>query len=64
MIRHYVISGGADLDRYLGKWVEVTGNEIRPDSLRGDPVVVVERVLQAWQGPVRQVDPAVRAAPE
>lgn len=44
VIRHYVISGGADLDRFLGKWVEVTGNEIRPDSLRGDPVVVATEV--------------------
>ncbi len=44
VIRHYVISGGADLDRYLGKWVEVTGNEIKPDSLRGDPVIVATDV--------------------
>lgn len=44
VIRHYVISGGADLDRYIGKWVEVTGNEIKPDSLRGDPVIVATEV--------------------
>jgi hypothetical protein len=44
VIRHYVISGGADLDRYVGKWVEVTGNEIKPDSLRGDPVIVATDV--------------------
>ena len=44
VIRHYVISGGADLDRHLGKWVAVTGNEIKPDSLRGDPVVVATDV--------------------
>ncbi len=44
VIRHYVISGGADLDRYAGKWVEVTGNEIKPDSLRGDPVIVATDV--------------------
>lgn len=44
VIRHYVISGGADLDKHVGKWVEVTGNEIRPDSLRGDPVVVATDV--------------------
>lgn len=44
VIRHYVISGGADLEKYVGKWVEVTGNEIRPDSLRGDPVVVATEV--------------------
>lgn len=40
VIRHYVISGGADLDKHVGKWVEVSGNEIRPESLRGDPVIV------------------------
>ncbi len=44
VVRHYVISGGADLDRHVGKWVEVTGSEIRPDSLRGDPVVVASDV--------------------
>lgn len=44
VIRHYVISGGADLDRFVGKWVEVTGTEMRPDSLRGDPVVVATDV--------------------
>jgi hypothetical protein len=44
VVRHYVISGGADLDRYVGKWVEVTGNEFKPESLRGDPVIVATDV--------------------
>lgn len=44
VIRHYVISGGVDLDKFVGKWVEVSGNEIRPDSLRGDPVIVATEV--------------------
>lgn len=44
VIRHYVISGGADLDKYAGQWVTVTGTEFRPDSLKGDPVIVATDV--------------------
>lgn len=44
VLRHYVVSGGADLDKFVGKWVEVTGTETHPDSLRGDPVIVATDV--------------------
>lgn len=44
VVRFYVVSGGADLDRHVGKWVEVTGTDSRPESLRGDPVIVATEV--------------------
>jgi hypothetical protein len=44
VVRFYVVSGGADLDKHAGKWVQVTGSETRPDSLRGDPVIVASEV--------------------
>jgi hypothetical protein len=54
-VQRYIVSGGADLDRYVGQWsadrrkfsgpvVEVSGSEIRPDSLRGDRVLVASDV--------------------
>ena len=44
VVRYYVVSGGADLDKHVGKWVEVSGTETRPESLRGDPVIVASEV--------------------
>ena len=44
--RHYVVSGGVDLDRYEGRWVEVSGEETKPDGMK-DPVLVVSQITAA-----------------
>lgn len=46
-VRHYVSSGGVDLDKYIGRWVEVSGDETKPESLRGDTLVVVTQITAA-----------------
>ncbi len=44
--RHYVVSGGVDLERYEGRWVEVSGEETKPDGMK-DPVLVVSQITAA-----------------
>ena len=44
VLRHYVISDGVDLDKHLNKWVEVSGREIKAESLRNEPVLVATEV--------------------
>jgi hypothetical protein len=46
-VRYYVTSGGVDLDKYLGRWVEVSGDETKPESLRGETLVVVTQITAA-----------------
>ena len=46
-VRHYAISGGVDLERYLGKQVTLVGEASYPDELRGDPLLVATQVKAA-----------------
>jgi hypothetical protein len=47
VVRYYVASGGVDLEKYLGRWVEVSGDETKPRELRGDTLVVVTQITTA-----------------
>lgn len=44
IVRHYTVSGGVDLEKYLGKWVTLTGDETKPEELRGDPLLTAKQV--------------------
>jgi hypothetical protein len=44
IVRHYTVSGGVDLDKYLGKWVTLSGEETKPEELRGDPLLTAKVV--------------------
>ncbi len=47
IVRHYAISGGVDFEKYLGKWVELVGQELFPVELKGDPLLLATQVRTA-----------------
>ena len=44
IVRHYTVSGGVDLEKHLGKWVTLSGDETKPEELRGDPLLTAKLV--------------------